>query len=341
MDEAADTNQTLKSSLDDSQKVNNQLAKINIRLQKQLDEAKSDQSDYQKKLDILEDRISVGQTSPLTQEIEQLKEREGDTLQTMQQMRLTMKESTRAMRETQKALEHFRHADNTPQPTPQRARKDSSTWLGSSKQAVVSSLFAITIMGMGIFGIDAVDASNKPAEKPSTASIHTSNLTAMGDNFDLEKQAKSQNNLPSDHGLDPIDFESLIDDSVEKFLWPVNAGVQDPSSISYQRHHEGVNISAELGEPVLAINDGEVIYSANEIRGYGNVIVIQHKDELISVYANNQFNYVRQGDRVERGQLIGDVGQLFNQEEAGLYFEIRYEGKAEDPFSYLGYQSEG
>jgi murein DD-endopeptidase MepM/ murein hydrolase activator NlpD len=341
MDEAADTNKTLKSSLDDSQKVNNQLAKINIRLQKQLDEAKSDQSDYQKKLDILEDRISVGQTSPFIQEFEQLKEREGDTLQTMQQMRLTMKESTRAMRETQKALEHFRHADNTTQPKPQRARKDAATWVGSSKQAVVSSLFAITIMGMGIFGIDAVDASNKPAEKPATASIHTSKSTAMGDNLGLEKLAKSQNNLPSDHGLDPLDFESLIDDSVEKFLWPVNAGVQDPSSISYQRHHEGVNISAELGEPVLAINDGEVIYSANEIRGYGNVIVIQHKDELMSVYANNQFNYVRTGDRVERGQLIGDVGQLFNQEAAGLYFEIRYEGKAEDPFIYLGYQSEG
>lgn len=340
MDEAVNTNLTLKESLDDSQKVNNQLAKINVRLQKQLDEAKSNQSAYQQKLDTLEDRIGDSQTTPLIAEIEQLKVREGDTLQTMQQMRLTMKESTRAMRETQKALEHFRHAENTTQAAPQRPKRESSTWVGSSKQAVVSSLFAIAIMGMGIFGIDAVDASNKPAEKTVTTTLHTSNSMPSYE-FGIDNIAKVQSKLPRDHGFGPLDIESMTNDNVDKFLWPVNAGVPDPSTVKYQRHHEGVNISAELGEAVLAINDGEVIYSANEIRGYGNVIVIQHKDELISVYANNQFNYVRKGDLVERGQLIGDVGQLFNQEEAGLYFEIRYEGKPEDPFSYLGYQSEG
>jgi len=109
----------------------------------------------------------------------------------------------------------------------------------------------------------------------------------------------------------------------------------DPSAIRYQPHRRGISISAELGDPVIAVNDGVVIYSANEIRGYGNVIVIQHEDELVSVYANNQFNYVKEGDTVRRGQLIGDIGQLFNQAEAGLYFEIRYMGTPEDPFNYL------
>jgi lipoprotein NlpD len=105
--------------------------------------------------------------------------------------------------------------------------------------------------------------------------------------------------------------------------------------VQYRPYHQGITIQAELGDPIVAVNDGEVIYSANEIRGYGNVIVIQHDDSLLSVYANNQFNYVQQGDTVRRGQLIGDVGQLFEEKTAGLYFEMRYEGAAQDPFNYL------
>ena len=329
MDDAVTTNQTLKVSLDETQKVNNQLAKMNARLQRQLEEAKTEQTDYLQKLDLLEDKIAERppiEPEPLKDEIEQLKLREDDTLQTMQQMRLTMKESTRAMRETQKALEHFRHKDNVnpavqaPQSTPV---KRAESWASSSKQAVVSSLFAVAIVGMGIFGIDAVDASNNT---PADAVI--SDLSRM-------------KTLPTNHGLDPLDLDEIINGPDKEFQWPLNAGVADPSSVKYQEHRDGVSISAELGSPVLAVNDGEVIYSANEIRGYGNVIVIQHKDELVSVYANNQFNYVRKGDQVERGQLIGDVGQLFNEDQAGLYFEIRYDGKPEDPFSYLGYETKG
>jgi len=121
-----------------------------------------------------------------------------------------------------------------------------------------------------------------------------------------------------------------------QFSWPVNFGIMDPNSIRYQPHRRGISISAEMGDPVVAVNDGKVIYSANEIRGYGNIIVIQHDENLVSIYANNQFNYVKEGDTVRRGQLIGDIGQLFNQEEAGLYFEMRYRGLPEDPFNYLG-----
>jgi murein DD-endopeptidase MepM/ murein hydrolase activator NlpD len=120
-----------------------------------------------------------------------------------------------------------------------------------------------------------------------------------------------------------------------QFIWPVNHGRIDPRTINYQSHRKGISISAELGEPIVAVNDGKVIYSDNQIRGYGNVIVIQHNDELVSIYANNQLNYVDEGDQVRKGQLIADVGQLFNTNDPGLYFEMRFNGKAEDPFNYL------
>ncbi|MFT4799831.1 MAG: lipoprotein NlpD, partial [Candidatus Azotimanducaceae bacterium] len=120
-----------------------------------------------------------------------------------------------------------------------------------------------------------------------------------------------------------------------EFAWPVNFGIVDPEAIEYRTHHQGISIKGEFGDPVVAVNDGKVIYSGNEIRGYGNMIVIQHDDDLVSIYANNQFNYVTEGDSIRRGQLIGDIGQLFNEDAAGLYFEIRHNGEPEDPFNYL------
>ena len=67
----------------------------------------------------------------------------------------------------------------------------------------------------------------------------------------------------------------------------------------------------------------------------GHLIVIEHEDGLPSVYANNQFNYVKAGDSVDRGQLIADVGPLFNTGQAALYFEMREAGETRDPLEYL------
>lgn len=135
--------------------------------------------------------------------------------------------------------------------------------------------------------------------------------------------------------LDAAELQVEIAGYASNFAWPVSYGVSDPLGPAFQHARAGINIPAELGDPVLAVKAGVVLHAAQSVRGMGHLIVIEHEDGLQSVYANNQFNYVKAGDRVSRGQLIADVGPLFNTGHAGLYFEMREAGEARDPLEYL------
>jgi murein DD-endopeptidase MepM/ murein hydrolase activator NlpD len=78
-----------------------------------------------------------------------------------------------------------------------------------------------------------------------------------------------------------------------------------------------------------------VIYSNNTIKGYGNLIVLRHSEEFVSVYAHNQANLVEEGTWVEKGQIIGKVGQTGRATGPHLHFEIRKNNKAVDPMLFL------
>ncbi len=117
------------------------------------------------------------------------------------------------------------------------------------------------------------------------------------------------------------------------YSWPLEKQ-NITQTLQYSQHKHGVQISAQLGDPVIAIAKGRVIYSGNAISSYGNLILVQHDNDIISVYGNNYTNYAHEGDRVAKGQLIAAVGEG-NSNSANLYFEIRYKGKPEDPFLYF------
>jgi len=129
--------------------------------------------------------------------------------------------------------------------------------------------------------------------------------------------------------------KSVNQEITQHFSWPIKANTNDPSSVQYEKNRYGISISAKLGAHVLASSEGEVIYSDDVLRGYGHVIMIKHSDDLITIYARNNINHVAVGDKVEKGQHIANVGTLFNDDNSGLYFEVRHNGKAEDPFAYL------
>ena len=317
LETATETNKNLNSAIIDSDKTNRHLLDSNNQLQQKLKETLKEREtimrQYGHRVDRLEEREQEYQKT-----ITGLTSRESDTNMTLQQMRVAMKDSTRAMRETQKTLEKFQVGE----------KSKNRSWFENSKQAVVSSIVAVVFTSLTLFGIQQVDASintvvtNQQVEsrevfRPITPPVF-SQLFSSSDEDSLLPLIRDRAGLQT-----------------AEFLWPVNFGVVDPNVIRYERYRRGISITAEMGDPVVAVNDGTVIYSANEIRGYGNIILIQHKDNLVSVYANNQFNYVKEGDRVHRGQLIGDIGQLFNDNKAGLYFEMRYMGMPEDPFNYL------
>jgi len=96
----------------------------------------------------------------------------------------------------------------------------------------------------------------------------------------------------------------------------------------------GVVIKAPVGAPVKAVADGTVVYG-DWLRGFGNLIIIDHGAEFLSVYAYNQSLLKEVGDRVGAGEVIAHVGATGGQAESGLYFEIRREGAPQDPAKFF------
>ena len=83
-----------------------------------------------------------------------------------------------------------------------------------------------------------------------------------------------------------------------------------------------------------AVERGEVIFS-DQLRGYGNIVILRHTGGLVSVYAHNQANLVREGDKVERGDVIAKVGSTGRVSGPHLHFEIRKNNMAQDPLRFL------
>ncbi len=117
-------------------------------------------------------------------------------------------------------------------------------------------------------------------------------------------------------------------------LWPVSGVINSSYGPRAGSFHDGVDIAAPEGTPVHAVDDGEVVYS-DQLRGYGNMVVIRHADGLVSVYAHNQVNLVREGKQVARGEMIARVGSTGRVTGPHLHFEIRRNNMAQDPLRYL------
>jgi murein DD-endopeptidase MepM/ murein hydrolase activator NlpD len=124
-----------------------------------------------------------------------------------------------------------------------------------------------------------------------------------------------------------------------KFLWPVNGKIVSPfGAKDGGLHNDGINIAAPLGTPVRAADNGVVVYAGNELKGFGNLLLVRHADGWVSAYAHCDALLVKRGDNVKRGQVIGRVGQSGNVTAPQLHFELRKGAEAVDPLSQLGPQ---
>ncbi len=121
---------------------------------------------------------------------------------------------------------------------------------------------------------------------------------------------------------------------VERFLWPVNGTINSGFGPRGATFHDGVDIAAPEGTPIRAIEKGEVIYS-DQLKGYGNIVIVRHADGIVSVYAHNQTNLVREGQGVSRGEVVATVGSTGRVTGPHLHFEIRKNNTAQDPSFYF------
>ncbi|MGE3608157.1 MAG: M23 family metallopeptidase [Bacteriovoracaceae bacterium] len=122
-----------------------------------------------------------------------------------------------------------------------------------------------------------------------------------------------------------------------RFAWPVPNFYKVSSHFGPRgrKHHDGIDIPAPRGTPIVAVDDGLVIYSDNGIRGYGNMIVVAHGDDMFTVYAHNQKNKVDKGDKVKKGEVIALLGNTGRSTGPHLHFEIRLKNKVRNPAQYL------
>lgn len=122
--------------------------------------------------------------------------------------------------------------------------------------------------------------------------------------------------------------------SPDGFVWPIKGVVSSKFGPRGETFHDGIDIESLEGTPIRAVEKGVVLYS-DQLRGYGNLIIVRHPEGFVSVYAHNRVNLVHEGQEVTRGEVIAEVGSTGRVSGPHLHFEIRKDNVARDPLYYL------
>ena len=168
--------------------------------------------------------------------------------------------------------------------------------------------------------VNAKKADAKPAVKTDAAKkTNTANKTAT---------AKNSGNGGG--------AQKMMARSASRFSWPVRGKILSGyGAKSNGLFNDGINIRAARGATVAAAENGLVAYAGNEVKGMGNLVIIQHSDGWMTVYAHMDSMVVKRGAAVRVGQKIGAVGQTGKVDAPQLHFEIRKGTRAYNPVNYL------
>lgn len=159
---------------------------------------------------------------------------------------------------------------------------------------------------------------------------------AMGDPKTEERKNGGKNPpLSAKPQAIPEEPEGRIIVEKWRFLWPVKGSVISVFGVRNGKKYDGIDIAAPIGTHVSAAAEGEVIYSDNGIRGYGNIVMLKHKQGFITLYAHNQENLVKVGEMVKKGDVIAKVGNTGNAPSPRLHFEVRKDRKPRNPLFFL------
>lgn len=161
-----------------------------------------------------------------------------------------------------------------------------------------------------------------------TAKVDTSDLNSTKSDRDSIAKEKTEK-------IQPLPQPTKRASS--RFRWPLKGRVissfgPKPSG----SRNDGINIAVPEGTNVLSAENGVVAYAGNELKGYGNLILIRHDGGWVTAYAHNKELFVKRGDRVSRGKVIAKAGSTGSVNSPQLHFEIRKGADAVDPMKYLG-----
>jgi lipoprotein NlpD len=185
------------------------------------------------------------------------------------------------------------------------------------------------------------------AQVSASAVIETKNQPKVA-KLPYSEQAVAQiENIQQEPGrvspvvVPPVASKVTIDNAPEKdtgaddaVQWAVPTQGKLIGGYSESANRKGIDIAGNRGQPVLASAAGKVVYSGSGLRGYGKLVIIKHNKTYLSAYAHNDKILVKEGQSVNKGQKIAEMGNS-DADQVKLHFEIRKFGKPVDPAKYL------
>jgi lipoprotein NlpD len=190
--------------------------------------------------------------------------------------------------------------------------KDQSTPINQAKPVVIPN--------WSVANTPTPATNSTPATKPKSAPVKTTEAKPTE-----SKQTKPAAEVP------PPKTEPIVADPGFRIGKPSTAPVIDTFN---GNSNKGIDYGGKMGDPVNAASDGKVIFSGNSLRSYGNLVIVKHNNNYITIYAHNSKNLVREGDTVKRGQKIAEMGNT-ESDRIKLHFELRRDSKPIDPTGYF------
>jgi murein DD-endopeptidase MepM/ murein hydrolase activator NlpD len=120
-----------------------------------------------------------------------------------------------------------------------------------------------------------------------------------------------------------------------RLQWPTDGSLSSAFGTRGGQFHGGIDLAGERGTPIMAAAEGVVMFSGRGPEGYGNAVMLDHGNGLFTLYAHNERNVVRQGERVRRGQIVALMGDTGRASGTHVHFEVHQHGQLVDPLRWL------
>jgi murein DD-endopeptidase MepM/ murein hydrolase activator NlpD len=182
-------------------------------------------------------------------------------------------------------------------------------------------------------------AAASPAAAPAVAAVAQSaappvTRLAAADNQQKARLAQAAPNADEPAIESPVKAEAT--GALPTFRWPVRGKVITAYGAKANgKANDGINVAVPEGTPVKAADDGTVTYAGNELKSYGNLVLIKHANGYVTAYAHASELLVKRGDTIKRGQVIAKSGQSGEVQSPQLHFEIRKGQAPVDPLQFL------
>ena len=187
---------------------------------------------------------------------------------------------------------------------------------------------SIASSGVEVRALSAPVATNKTAPRGDKRPYSESALAELQKPEALAAIAAAR--TPGTSATPPAKTADTDEDGIG-WIWPAEGKV---IARFEEGKNKGIDIMGKLGQHVIAAGSGKVMYAGSGIRGYGNLVIVKHTNNLLSAYAHNKTITVKEGQSVNKGQVIAEMGNT-DTDAVKLHFEIRQQGKPVDPFKYL------